>query len=671
MGTSLQAKLVLTFVFFCGLSLCKAHETGRKDSLNRRLNQFEKGELQLSVNQQIDLFNALANEFKFRKPDSILYYVQKALNLNNPVHYQRGYILSTIRYGDYFGDIGEVTQASQKYQKALELAEDFNDPELEISLLQGLALHSFFNQRNEDWYEYLQRSIELAKENKFLERWAVLRHIEGYLLYNYQLYAEANQSQQFADSLFLKIGMREMTTMTKINLAQNALAWGKLEKFKKYTDSSLSLLAEKPDNLWEIRLSHILSQYHLGKKEYPRALYWNNRSFGLLNNVTLPRERLENFSLRSAIYLGLMENDSATHYALKSRSLSGEINDSIRLSQAYLILSEVFNANQQQDSSLAYILKHAEIQNLVNASKKKKRLNLIRERYEFENLQLDQRKTLNTKSKTQNIALILILLLLGILLIINYQLQKNKRDQIEIQAKLKQLGSAKDRIFSMVSYDLVTPIDTLKNMLSLYENKNISNSEILAMIPDLKSKVEKSSFTLNNLLYWTQLQSTTFTVNPKIINLKSRSNLIYQLFEEQIRSKKIKINCAIPFDCAIRIDVNHLDIVLKNVISNAIKFTPNGGELQLNAFIENKEVHLEIFNSGKSISPYLIRVLQKDDLFVSTTGTSEEKGTGFGLKITKELLKRNHGDLDIIPKPEEGTLVRLTIPLACGIKEEG
>ena len=637
-------------------------KTGKKDSLNHRLRLFERGQLKLSIEGQIDLYNALANEYKFRNPDSILYYVKKALALNEFRIYPKGYLVSTIRYGDYFGDIGEISQATEKYQKALSLTEEVDDSLIEVDLLQGIALHSFFNERNEDWYAYLQKAIELASQNNYLERWAVLRHIEGFLLYNYKLYSESAQAQKFADSLFQILDIPEMRICTQTNLAQNSLDWGQIEAFKKHADSSLSLLSQHPDYLWQVRIYHVLSKFHLNKKEHSRSLYWNNQAFNLLNRITLPREKLENHRLRAGIYLGLNRPDSALIYARSSLALSEQTNDSVSLCDGYLYLSQIAESRGEKDSTLFYLLKHAELQNLVNVSNKSKKLNLIRNQFDFKSEKIRQEQRLKLQSKAQNFTLIIVALFIVLGSVVTSQLWQGKKRQESLRKRLMQLANSKDRIFSMVSYDLVSPLLTLELLLAKYDSKKIDQKELMATLPALKDRVELSSFTLNNLLYWAQSQLPESKPNPKEIAIKERAAMICELLKDKIKAKKIRLECQIPKNLAIWMDINHLDIVLKNVIYNAIKFSPENGSLVFKAKERNEFVCIEIFNQGNSICPLLVEAIKEGEDYPSLPGTREETGSGFGLKVTKELLHKNNGKLEILPLPNRGTQVKIHIP---------
>jgi signal transduction histidine kinase len=205
-------------------------------------------------------------------------------------------------------------------------------------------------------------------------------------------------------------------------------------------------------------------------------------------------------------------------------------------------------------------------------------------------------------------------------------------------------------------------------MLTLYRDNVLSESEVLESIPRLKSRVDMSSFTLNNLLYWAQTQMSGFHANPVEVDLKKRAQMTCSFFNEDIENKNISLNCEIPVGYKARFDVNHLDVILRNLVSNAIKFTPEGGEIQFRITELDNRIAFEVINEGVSIPTEVIQALEDDQTYSSSPGTRQEKGTGVGLKIAKELTELNGGEFELVTPGVDGTTVRIYLPKVSPLK---
>ena len=205
-------------------------------------------------------------------------------------------------------------------------------------------------------------------------------------------------------------------------------------------------------------------------------------------------------------------------------------------------------------------------------------------------------------------------------------------------------------------------------MLALYKDNVLTESEVLDSIPRLKTRVDMSSFTLNNLLYWAQTQMSGFRVNPKVVDLKNRASMVCSLFTEEIEAKKLTPECKIPYGYSLWFDINHLDVILRNLVSNAIKFSPEKGRIRFNIEETENQVIFEIHNEGEAVPQHIILALENDYNYRSSPGTKDEKGTGVGLKISKELAELNGGSFKIYADPTGGTKVCIQMPKAAHFK---
>lgn len=636
--------------------------------LNQRLANYEKGTVSLTLVEQIDLYNRLSNYYKYRNPDSLYFFAEKALKLNSPIVSQKAFVKSTIRLGDYHSDKGEKKEASYYYDQARLLITDLNDPIMEISLLQGEALNYFFNYRSEKWHACLEEAIKISKANNLDFQHAVQHHIKGYLFYTHKMYKEAEEEQLKAVRLFEQIGKWPHVGHAKSNLALNSLDWGKKEDFLKYNAEAMDILLRYPDPLWERRTYHSLSKYYLAEKDYKKALKWNESAEKLLKNITLERETLENYCQKSMILAAQGNYEQAHPYAQKTEQMAAHLKDTLALIKSYEVQHQIAAHRGQDKEKMEYLFLAHQIKAEFNENAKNSSILFLKERLEFENQKAKIRQLNAMKAQNQDRLIRIAIIILFGLSLIWLQLFFNRRSQRRLRKELEAINSSKNKLFSVVSHDLVHPINKLKENLALYKDNKISEDQVLNSIPKLQAKVEHSSFTLNNLLYWAQSQMSGIQANPKNIDLKDRVALSCDRFMGDMQDKVLDVACEIPKNLKVHFDVNHLDVIVRNMVSNAVKYTPPGGKIRFRAYEEDDQICFELQNDGNPIPSEILPYLDKNSLGDFQSTSFQDTKTGVGLKVVKELVDLNFGQIHYGYSLTKGNLVLVKMPKAMSLQ---
>ena len=643
-------------------------DTSKKDSLIGQFNRFNQGQISLTALEEINLLNDLAQAYQFSIPDSLNFFAEKAFWLNSPVVSLRAKVLSNIYLGEYYSEKGEKEKASLYFDFAQEEIRSIEEPRIEILLLQGKALNYFFNYRSEKWYTCLAEAIEISMEHDMDLEHGILHHIKGYLFYTYNLYEEAADEQKKAERLFTESNHPMLLSNVKSNLTLNALDWGKIEDFKKYSQETLELLEQYPDPVWARRTYYAIAKYHLSKKEFQKALEWNLKSVAPLKTISLPREILEHNSLQAGILLGLKRLDSAFYYASSAQSLALQINDTLQLIQSREYLSEIEELKGNKEEAFALLLSAHETKAVYNQAAKVNRLRFFQESLAFNKLKEMRRVELANKTEHQNRMMLFGLLSLVGFSVLGLQALYNRRIEVRLRRELESKNQSKNKLFSVVSHDLVTPINILKENLALYKNNLISENDVLNSIPQLQSEVEHSSFTLNNLLYWAQSQMSGIKSNPKQIKLKDRISISCELFLPEMERKGLDVACEIPQDFEVWFDVNHLDVVVRNMVSNSVKYTPDGGKIRFRAYDEGDFICFELTNDGQEISSVIINYFNDNRSKASAEEKLQDTRLGVGLKVIKELVQLNDGKLELKHCEEHGNVSLIRIPKAETLK---
>jgi signal transduction histidine kinase len=242
---------------------------------------------------------------------------------------------------------------------------------------------------------------------------------------------------------------------------------------------------------------------------------------------------------------------------------------------------------------------------------------------------------------------------------------------MELKLKTQELGhynGIKDRIFSIIGHDLRAPIATLSTVLSIAEQ--IENEQELAELPGylkgIKTSVDNLNLTIENLLVWSQSQINGVTLNIEGVNVNNEIDNVIALYSLVALQKEITLKQTLTGSFCAKVDAAHLNLVLRNIISNSIKFSNKGGSIIVSATMPDPlTVQISISDTGIGLrAEKLEELLKTTDTHYTTYGTQNEKGTGLGLMLCKEYIHANGGELHIESTIDIGTTVTIKLPSA-------
>ena len=238
------------------------------------------------------------------------------------------------------------------------------------------------------------------------------------------------------------------------------------------------------------------------------------------------------------------------------------------------------------------------------------------------------------------------------------QLAKNTRE-------LEELNKAKDKFFSIISHDLRSPFNALQGIAeyTIQYIDDMSKDEIKESISNIYNSTRKVYNFLNNLLEWTQIQTGRLELEKSKLNLNDLIAGVCSLYEESGINKKITIEQDVPKAAYIFADHYMIETVLRNLISNGIKFTHPGGKVSITAEVKGNLAEITVADTGIGISNENQQKLFRIDDQYRVEGTANEKGTGLGLILCKELVEKNGGTIRLESKKDEGSKFIFTVPL--------
>ena len=249
---------------------------------------------------------------------------------------------------------------------------------------------------------------------------------------------------------------------------------------------------------------------------------------------------------------------------------------------------------------------------------------------------------------------------------------KQAHDKISRQAEsLKELNATKDKMFSVISHDLRAPLGGIKSMLDLmYEDQSANKQISPQSLNSLKNAADQTYNLLENLLYWSRSQRGRLVNNPEMINLYDLVIENMELLQTMSDNKQIEVKNQVDPHAKALADRNMVKTVLRNLIINAIKFTREKGQITMASEYKDGLLELSVSDNGVGIQKQNLEKILNMKEYYTTFGTKREKGSGLGLNLCIDFIRRNNGELYIDSEYGKGSTFTFTLPVKASDTQE-
>jgi signal transduction histidine kinase len=242
-----------------------------------------------------------------------------------------------------------------------------------------------------------------------------------------------------------------------------------------------------------------------------------------------------------------------------------------------------------------------------------------------------------------------------------------RRLQQELQQKnqrLQEVNASKDKFFSIVAHDLRSPLGALRELpgIILGNIENYSREDLVALIMAQRDATQNVYALMENLLTWARIQRGHIEFLPQSLELEPLVTQNIELLRLNAQQKQIALHNRVPSVLRVHADYHILNAILRNLISNAIKFTKAQGMITVSATPIDPLVTVSVADTGIGIAPEQISKIFRIDTKFKRRGTAGEQGTGLGLILCQEFVEKHQGTLNITSQPGQGTTVTFTLP---------
>jgi len=235
---------------------------------------------------------------------------------------------------------------------------------------------------------------------------------------------------------------------------------------------------------------------------------------------------------------------------------------------------------------------------------------------------------------------------------------------IERQKKqLYELNATKDKFFSIISHDMRNMFSPMLGSCDIVVRlaQRIENTQLIKYTGNIKQSVFNAHKLMENLLEWARIQGKNVNINKQKIDIGTLAFDIVSIMDENASQKQIKLKSLVPRQTYVLADSNMINTVLRNLTTNALKFTKKNGEIIISSTIIDDYIEVSVSDTGVGISPENIKKLFKIDQKLQKTGTNGEKGTGLGLLLCKDFIKGNGGKIWVESDSGKGSVFKFTL----------
>lgn len=260
-----------------------------------------------------------------------------------------------------------------------------------------------------------------------------------------------------------------------------------------------------------------------------------------------------------------------------------------------------------------------------------------------------------------NAASALVIMVLS-LMYIKRQQDAYQREIEKNNWELENMNSTKEKLFSIIAHDLRSPIGQLKTLLDLVNEQHISEDKFKQLTATIAKEVGQLDGTMDSLLKWSSSQSVGFHAIPEKILLLPMLHDCIHFLKQQTEQKNIRI-ITDGNGLAVWADKDHLQIILRNLVANACKYSHPGGIILIRSFNKDTDVVIQVIDQGIGVPEELRNLLFSNAHIESHRGTANEKGTGLGLKLCKEFVEANQGKIWVESEVNKGSTFGVSLPM--------
>lgn len=611
---------------------------------------------------QLEILAKETWQFRSKNPMYALECGQEALNLAVKLNDKAKEAEINNFIGVIHRNIGNYPQSLLFYNKALEIAKAIND-----------SVQMAYSYNNIGGAYRLEQNYTLALTNMFkaIEIFEKLEMVEGIAFCTINIgivYRFQGNYDKALDYFNRTIEIREnIGDIFGLAIAINQVIEVLYDKkeynlaLERYNDL-LELYEELDDTKGIAAVYGGIGGIKYRTGDYPAAKEYREKALKLNEEIQNTETVLLNLHELSLIYLKLGENEKSQNALARAYDICKTRKTSV-LAEHYNYKSSWYELSGRLDSALYYYKKYTHLKDSLAALENIQSIALMESVHQVDRA-FQENKILQNENRLKDeqtkFLLILSIILTAFISFILYKFFQNRK----LNKQLKELNATKDKFFSIIGHDLKNPFNNLLGYTQLLADdyETMTEEERKQSVINLNQSSKKLVILIDNLLQWARTNIGALKYSPKSINLFLFINNLISNHNESIVNKDLDVKIKIDPEMDILIDEDYLNLVTRNLLSNAIKFSNRNGRIDFIAEDKIDEVVVHIKDNGVGIEEDKLKKILDFGGDVSTPGTLNERGTGLGLILVNDLIRKWGGKISVHSKVGKGSTFSFTIP---------
>lgn len=671
----MSKRLLFILAFALATSLVHAQKVELIDSLEQELKK------EIPDSGKIEILLALSKAYEFVDFSKCFVYAQDAVSLAEEKDLQLEKAKSYANLAHLYTLSGDYSSALKFNNKAQQSNLELKDSVLIANTYRNIGVDYYDLGEYDESYFYLTQSYSLAKANSDSIAMAQALHNLG------RVFKELGQYDQALGHLTISrnLSKRSKNTLGEVYYYDEL---GDIQLRKEAYDSALSNLLHALKlarmhtlNKLTPKTLHKIAHVYLAKEDYISALAYYDTAYLLHKRTNNQFGIGENKLGRGIVYYKQQKFAEAQQLIEQCLTVATKLNARKLAIQCHQQLYMIWEQRGDYAKALDYFKQFKVLEDSLFSQEMQQKLYRDQIRFETESRDI-QIATLSQRDARQQYALkreefirniLVVVVALSVILLVTVYRSGRRRKQINRllvehqketklrSEELERLNQVKDKFFSIISHDLRSPINALSGILDIMAKGGLTAEEFDTQTHELRVRFNHTRTLLNNLLDWTLLQMDKLSLQPAKIAIHKIVDENIELLSS-LQTKQINLINNIPESAIGFADSNTVNLVIRNLMTNAIKFTNDGGEVLIEAKEAPREWLISVHDNGIGITPEVQRILFDKTAPYTTRGTANEKGTGLGLILCKEFIEKNGGKIWVQSSEGMGSTFWFTLP---------
>ena len=630
---------------------------------------------------RITMLISLSKKYQYSNINRSRELAENALKIAEAKNIHRQKIRAYQNLGTLYAVSGDYSTALRYDNLALQSSIDNRDSSNLSIDYNNVASDYYDLGEYDEAYFYFTQSYKIARSRDDSLRMAIALHNVGRVFKELGQYDRALEHLHLSMDMSRKIDDVEGIPYSLDEIGDVMIRKGDYDSAVKTLLRSLDLTRKQKVHVLEPQTLSKLATVQLHEGNYNNALAYYDTTF-LLHERTGNEFGIAEVELgRGRAFIEQGKYDQAMQSINRSLTLAKQSNARTLEIRGYLALSGLYELKKDFRNSLAYFKQFKQLEDSLFSQDMQEKL--LRDQIRFETEEKDteiaalneERNLKDDTIKKQEFVrnILVVVMALSVILLatvyrsgqrrrqINTLLLRHQQEMETRSEELERLNQVKDKFFSIISHDLRSPINALAGLLDLLDKGAVKPEELSRHIHELKSRFNHTRTLLNNLLDWTLLQMDKLNLQPTRIDLGKMVDENILLLGS-VPNKQIRLYNHVPPNTICFADSNTVNLVLRNLMTNAIKFTNDGGEVAIGAADHGSEWLITVTDNGVGMNDDVIKILFDKTAPYTTRGTANEKGTGLGLILCKEFVEKNGGRIFVESQVGKGSKFSFTLP---------